>query len=156
MRDKARVVVGFLLDVGGAFLNSGAVICGVSRTRRPVCISQLAVAVVKCGRLQMYGTWRRVSGAAEKICPNWQGPQIYGVDVPLHLWARDEKIPLFFSHKHPPYPECTSPLPFFLSFRPILHAMLLCWKGSGSQQCGSVVWTGWGKQKEGVAFCWSH
>lgn len=62
------------------------------------------------------------------------GPQIYVVDVPLHLWARDEKIPLFFSHKHPPYPECTPALLFLLSFRPILHAMLLHWMTSGSHK----------------------
>ncbi len=64
-----------------------------------MCISLLAAAaVIKRGRLQMYGTWGRVSGAAERMCPAWQGCQIYRVDVSLHLWARDEKIPLFFSH----------------------------------------------------------
>lgn len=113
-----------------------AVICEVSRTRRPVCISR--------GCLRMYGTWGRVSGAAERMCPGWQGLQIYGVDVPLHFCPTDEKIPLFFfPHKHPPYPECTPPLPFLRSIRHILHAMLFRWMGSGShkgerkeQRCG--------------------
>lgn len=50
---------------------------------------------IKCGCLQMYGTCWRVSGAAERMCPVWQDPQIYGVDVTLHLWDRHEKISLF-------------------------------------------------------------
>lgn len=117
------------------FLISWAVICEVSRTRRPVCISQLAAAAgTKRGRPQMYGAWGSVSGAAERTCPAWPGPQIYGVDVPLHLCARDEKIPLFFSHKHPPHPECSPPLPFHLSFRPILLAMLFRGTGIGSHR----------------------
>lgn len=42
----------------------------------------VSVAGIKSGRAEMYGTWGRVSGAAEGIGPAWQGPQIYGVDVP--------------------------------------------------------------------------
>lgn len=79
-------------------LNLCAAICEVSRTMFPVCILQLAVVGIKCG---MYGTWFRVSGEPERRCPSWQGPQIYGVDVSLHLWATDEKIPLFFFSQTP-------------------------------------------------------
>lgn len=85
-----------------------------------MCVLLLA-AGVKCRRLQMYATLGTVSRAAETICPAWQGPQIYGVYVPLHLWAGDEKIPLFFC----PTPSLPRMYPstsvFFSLFRPILH-----------------------------------
>lgn len=75
-------------------LMSGAVICLVSRTRYPLFIPQLADNGIKRGRLQMYGTCCRVSGAAERMCPVWQ---IYSVDVTLHLWDRwkDFLVPCF-------------------------------------------------------------
>lgn len=78
-------------------LMSGAVICLVSRTRYPLFIPQLADNGIKRGRLQMYGTCYRVSGAAERMCPVWQDPQIYSVDVTLHLLDRwkDFLVPFF-------------------------------------------------------------
>lgn len=106
------------------FVICGAVICEVSRTRRPVCFSWLVVAGIKCGRLQMYGTWVRVSRAAERMCPAWQGPPIYGVDVPLHYGPEMKRFPCSFV-QHPPYPECTPSLPFLLSLRPILLVLPL-------------------------------
>lgn len=103
----------------------GTVIFSVSTTKSPVCISLLTDARIKRGCLQMYGTWSRVSGAAERMCPAWHGPQIYGVDVFLHLWDRDEKIPLFsLSHKHSLHPERTSPLLFLLFLSP---SCVPCW-----------------------------
>lgn len=43
--------------------------------------------------------------------------------------------------KHPPYPECTPPLPFLLSFRPILHVVPLGghWVSQGWKE-GIAVW----------------
>lgn len=72
-------------------LISWAVICEVSQTRRPVCISQLAEIM---RGFQMCGMWGIVSRAAERMCPAWQKHWIYGAEVSLHLWTRDEKIPL--------------------------------------------------------------
>ena len=85
-----------------------------------MCISQLAVAIIKRGRL--LDVWDVVQGIRDsrEDVSILARPLIYSVDVPLHLWERDEKIPLFFSHNHPPYPECTPPLPFLLSFSPHL------------------------------------
>lgn len=139
-------------------LMSGAVICLVSRTRYPLFIPQLADNGIKRGRLQMYGTCYRVSGAAERMCPVWQDPQIYSVDVTLHLWDRwkDFLVPFFFPHKHPPCPESSPPLPFILFLSPILYAMLICWPGSGSlcEKKGVAVWI-WVCGKSRKVFCWS-
>lgn len=103
-------------------LTTVSIICETSWTRHLVFTSLMpAKKKEKQGRPQMYRTWCGVSEAAARTCPVWQGLQIYSVDVPLHLWPRDEKIPLFFSHKHPPYPECTPPiqfLPFSPSYMP--------------------------------------
>lgn len=40
------------------------------------------------------GMWGIVSRAAERMCPVWHKHRIYGAEVSLHLWTRDEKIPL--------------------------------------------------------------
>lgn len=124
------------------FLISGTVICGVCRTRRPVCVLQLS-AGIKRRRLQMYATLGSVSRAAETICSAWQGPQIYGVYVPLHLWARDEKVPLFFCP--PPslpqlYPS-TSVSSLFLD----PSCMTFRWTRIGSHRegIGTFVWFYW-------------
>lgn len=79
------------------FLISCAVICEFSQTRRPVCISLLAG--ITRGSLQICGMWGIVSRAAERMCPAWQKHRIYGPEVSLHLWTRDEKIPLSCSQK---------------------------------------------------------
>lgn len=73
-------------------LISWAVICEVSQTRHPVCISRLAG--IMRGSLHMCGMWGIVSRAAERMCPVWQKHRIYGAEVSLHLSTRDEKIPL--------------------------------------------------------------
>lgn len=73
------------------FLISWAVICKVSQTRRPVCISRLAG--IMRGSLQMCGMLGIVSRAAERMCPAWQNIR-FMVLKSLHLWTRDEKIPL--------------------------------------------------------------
>lgn len=124
------------------FLISGTVICGVCRTRRPVCVLQFA-AGIKCRRLQMYATLGTVSRAAETICPAWQGPQIYGVYVPLHLWARDEKIPLFFC----PTPSLPRLYPSTSISSLLLDpsCMTFCWTRIGSHRegIGTFVWFYW-------------
>lgn len=139
-------------------LNSWAVTCTLSRTRNPVCISQLAVAGIKRGCLQMYGTRGRVSGAAERMCPAWQGPQIYGVDVPLHLWARDEKIPLFFFLTNT-LPTLNVPLHSH-SFSLLDSSCMPCcsldgqWVSQGEKE-GVAVWFWLGGEISKKLFCWS-
>lgn len=120
--DKARVVVGcimgalvpyvdwlsvlcflsfsvsfFPLRCSPSILISAAIICWVLWTRRPVCISPLAVAGKKeVGNFRCMGHGAGYPWKQRGCVQPGKAPTIYGVDVPQHLWDRDEKIPLFF------------------------------------------------------------
>lgn len=117
----------------------GAVICKASQTRRPVCMPPAqSVGALRCmGHGTGYPGQRRPCVQPSKAFRFivWMFLYIYGSEM--------KRFPCSFLTSTLPTLLAPHPVPFPLSFRPILRAMLLCWPATGShrgekkeQQCG--------------------
>lgn len=90
-----------------SFLHLNLLCCNLHE-QRVQCVSVLVDARIKRGCLQNIWNMERGIRGSRKDVSAGPGPQIYSVDVSLHLQDGDEKIPLFsFSHKLSP--PCTAP-----------------------------------------------